>query len=77
MLLVLIRFVAVAIGALFFLPAVAVAVFAFTKNLWLLPIAFLNGLFGAWLISAGYYGTWSGRNPEEGASSSPRLPNTR
>jgi hypothetical protein len=77
MLLVPIRIAAVIIGTMFFLPAFPVVFFGFRENLWLLPIGLLNGLFGAWLISAGWYGTWSGQAPKDESSSSPRMPNTR
>ena len=77
MLLVLIRIVAVVIGTLFFLPAFPFALVAFRDGLWILPIAALNALFGAWLICAGYSGTWSGRAPKDDSGSLPRVPNTR
>ena len=77
MLLVLIRIIAVVIGTSFFLPAIPVALLGFKENLWVVVIGVLNGVFGAWLISAGWYGTLSGRPPRSEPDSLTRMPNTR
>ena len=63
MILVLIRICAVVFGGLSFLQACGLAVWALVNEPWVLPIAAVQCLFGAWLLSAGYYGTWSGRDP--------------
>ena len=76
MLLVLVRIVAVVVGTAFFLPAIPVALVGLSENPWLVVIGILNGLLGAWLISAGWFGTLSGRPPRVDSNSLPRMPNT-
>jgi cytochrome bd-type quinol oxidase subunit 1 len=63
MVLALIRIVAVIVGTSFFIPAFPIALFGFRENVWLVVVGLLNGLFGAWLVCAGWCGTLSGRQP--------------
>ena len=78
MLLVLIRGAAVVIGTLLFLPAFVYVPNAIAQGFWAVgSLAFMCGLFGAWLICAGWYGTLNGRPKQADSSSPARMPNTR
>jgi formate hydrogenlyase subunit 3/multisubunit Na+/H+ antiporter MnhD subunit len=78
MILVLIRITAVVIGTSLFLPSFALVAAAMMDKVWEAAfLAAITGLAGAWLISAGWYGTWSGQPPKIQSSESARLPNTR
>jgi hypothetical protein len=78
MLLVLIRIIMVVVGTLLFLPAFVLVPNAIGERVWEAALlAFVVGVLGAWMISAGWFGTLSGQPRKNNTSPSTRLPNTR
>jgi hypothetical protein len=70
MLLILIRMIMVVVGTFLFLPAFALVANAIGRGVWVAAfLAFIVGVFGAWLISAGWFGTLSGQPKTKSSSS--------